>query len=180
MIKRITLSVALIFSVFIGYSQSDENSVDKPKWTDRLVIDGNVALQFGTFTLIGGNPQLGYRFTDRIVAGAGYSYFYSSFRSGGVKFADRIHGPTAFSRVLVNENIFARADYQRLTYTQVNGIEGLDNTVFRPADRLFLGGGYRQPISSRMFATAAVFIDVLDPNPQPFFRAGIEAGLGRW
>ena len=35
-----------------------ENEEKQSNWKDKLVLDGSLALQFGTSTLIGGNPQI--------------------------------------------------------------------------------------------------------------------------
>ncbi len=174
------LTAIFLCSIFISFTLfgQDENEEERASLKDKIVIDGNLSLQFGTFTLVGGNPQIGYRFTDRIVAGVGYSYYLNSFRAAGVRFNDKLHGPTAFGRVLVNESLFIRSDYQNLTYILDNASDAPPETFNR--DRLYLGGGYRTPISNRIYATVGVYLDVLDQTATPFFRAGIEAGLGNW
>lgn len=155
-----------------------EKEDNKSDWKDKIVVDGNLALQFGTYTLIGGNPQIGYRITERILAGAGYSYYLNSVRINAIRFNDKLHGPTAFTRVLVTDNLFARADFQSLTYVLDSASDAPPETFNR--DRLFIGGGYRQPVSQRINLTAGVYLDVLDPVAQPVFRAGVEAGFGNW
>ena len=159
-------------------AQQVENEEKQSNWKDKLVLDGNLALRFGASTLIGGNPQIGYRITDKIIAGAGYSYFLSSTKIGSVKYNDKLHGPTAFTRLLVTDNLFARADYQSLMYVLDSASDAPPQTFNR--DRLFLGGGYRYPLSSRVNFTGGLFLDVLDPSARPVFRAGVEAGFGRW
>jgi len=159
-------------------AQQVENEEKQSNWKEKLVLDGNLALRFGAPTLIGGNPQIGYRITDKILAGAGYSYFLSTTKVRSVKYNDKLHGPTAFTRVLVTDNLFARADYQSLMYVLDSASDAPPQTFGR--DRLFLGGGYRYPLGSRVNFTGGLFLDVLDPAASPVFRAGVEAGFGRW
>lgn len=174
--RHITILIACLALCLITIGQEVE---DKPSFTEKIVLDGNIALQFGTYTLIGGNPQVGYRITDRIVAGVGYSYYLSSFKDiTGTRFNDKLHGPTAFSRVLVNENIFLRSDYQSLTYILDTGSDS--SVQSDRVDRLYVGGGYRSLIGGNIYAIGGAYLDILDPTAQPFFRAGIEAGFRNW
>jgi hypothetical protein len=46
----------------------------------RLVFGGNLGASFGNFTFINISPQVGYRFSPMLTAGAGINYIYSSFR----------------------------------------------------------------------------------------------------
>ena len=172
--------ILLLSGLFLSmsvYAQQIENKENNSNWKDKLVIDGNLTLQFGTYTLIGGNPQIGYRITDKILAGVGYSYYLNSVRLGSVRYNDKLHGPTAFTRVLVTDNLFARADYQNLKYVLDTASDAPPETFNR--DRLFLGGGYRYPLGDRINFTGGVFLDVLDPVARPVFRAGVEAGFRR-
>lgn len=179
--------LSLSFSLFLclitfgqDYNPVIEDSKDKgPSFIDRLVIDGNVMLQFGNITVLGANPQLGYRITETFTAGLGYNYQYFSFRFGnGTKATDALYGPTAFANARIFDNYFLRADFQKLTYAQSSNTDA-DSYEFN-LDRLLLGGGMIQPVGGRVSAYFGVFIDVLAPRPQPIFRGGIQAGLGRW
>jgi len=180
MIVRIFLSVflACASSVALQCQTDSETKNSTSGWLDKFVIDGSVNAQFGDFTLIGGNPQIGYRITDNVVAGAGYSYFFSRVQIQGTSFTERLHGPTAFARVVVTDNLFARSDYQRLIFARGNNGDSASDVFNR--DRLFVGGGYRQRLGSRAFLTAGMFIDLLDPIARPVFRGGIESSFGNW
>ncbi|MFK7757018.1 MAG: hypothetical protein AB8B53_08825 [Flavobacteriales bacterium] len=176
----------LFLSVFLSlgalaqdYNPEPEKDDSGPSFKDRLVLDGNVVLQFGNITVLGANPQIGYRITETLTAGIGYNYQYFSFNYGnGTRAVDALYGPTAFANARIFDNYFLRADFQTLKYVQSSNLDA--NAFEFNLDRLLLGGGMIQPISDRVSAYFGAFIDVLSPNPTPIVRAGIQAGFGRW
>jgi len=171
--KLTAILISYFLCTTLGFSQ---NEPDKVPFKERLIIDGNLTLQFGNPTLIGGNPQLGVSVTKKILLGVGYSYHVFSFRDfGGTVIRDRFHGPTGFARVLVTNEIFLRSDYQNLIFILNNASDAPPETFNR--NRWFIGGGYRTQISGKLYATVGAYLDLLDPIARPFLRAGIEIGL---
>jgi len=166
------LSIIILFSFLATSLISQETSSIK----DKLVLDGNIGFQFGDGrTTIGINPQLGYEFTDEILAGVGYSFNSNSYTFLGTTNTQMSHGPTLFGRYLIQPSIFVRADFQSLKYSETSAG---DFTIpsFRD-ERFLIGGGYRKEIKPKIFATAGLFIDLLENGTRPQFRGGIEARL---
>ncbi|MFK7756821.1 MAG: hypothetical protein AB8B53_07810 [Flavobacteriales bacterium] len=168
----ITLSLICltISSVFCQIDTAKFNA-----FKQKLVFDGNISAQFGTVNTIGATPQIGYQFTDKLVAGIGYTYNSSSYSFLGERTSTRSHGPTLFGRYLINPNIFVRSEFHSIKTVFDSFGE------FTPAsvrdERFFIGGGYRYELTPKIHATAGVFLDILESNTRPQFRGGIEARL---
>ncbi len=172
--KSFLLFITLFISTFT-FSQSEETSdsgseFDKIK--EKLVFDGNISFQFGTTTTIGINPQIGYQFTDELVAGLGYSYNSQSYTFLGTKYSSSAHGPTLFGRYMINSEIFVRADFQTLKVSS-KGSSDFDFPSTR-VERFLVGGGYRYEISPKIYATAGAYIDLLN-DARLEIRGGVEA-----
>lgn len=67
--KRIILG---LFLFCVGITMTQAQGFDRSK----LVIGGNLGMQFGNYTLINVAPQVGYRLSPYFTAGAGVSYTY--------------------------------------------------------------------------------------------------------
>lgn len=157
----------------------EEEPTDKYQLKDHLVLDMNFLLQFGTVTTLGANPQLGYRVTPRITAGAGYNYIQQSvlINNFGDRVKDKFIGPTVFGSVMVYEGYFIRTDYQWLTLLLDNGTSIPSEFLL---DRWLIGVGNRNIVSRKLAISGGIYIDVKSPVLQPVFRTGIEYSFGGW
>ena len=54
----------------------DKRSLAERSFKERLTFGGSGALQFGTNTVIGGAPQVGYRINESLLLGAGGTYYF--------------------------------------------------------------------------------------------------------
>ena len=151
---------------------------EKKSALDNFVLDTNLALQFGTYTFLGANPQLGYQISSRIVAGAGYSYNLLTYK---FPLSDRVYnslrGPTVFGRLIITDSFFLRTDYQSLTSIEENGTSIPSEFSL---ERWYVGVGQRYYLSQKLYANASLNIDVLAPVIRPVFRTGIEYSFGGW
>lgn len=166
--------------------QQQKKGFDKEK----LVYGGGFSFNFfnGVFSA-GLSPVLGYRITDRFVAGIGLGYVYASQRDfnriGAQTFPLRRHliTPSAWARYLVISNFFVHVEgeynVQNWRFTEANfqgEPEKARLTVSSPA--VLVGGGLRQPIAEYSSLFIMGLYDVLqDPN-SPYYRNGIDFRVG--
>ncbi len=164
---------------------------------DKLVYGGGLSLGFGTVTNLGISPIVGYRITDRAVAGIGlgYQYFryknaYQNPQTGSYEnYNQHVFTPSVFGRYLLFDNFFVQAEYEynfisynRLAYDP-NGSGNVVNLTERvrvPA--LPAGIGYRQPVTDRSSFLIMALYDVLQNELSPygkqvFFRFGFNVGF---
>lgn len=172
----------LLLAVCSGNIQAQSDSIRRnagrgpaPKpFSDRLVFGGNIGLQFGTTTVINISPQVGYKVTDRFVAGVGGTYQYVSLRYFNARYEYKILGYNLWSRYYPFENLFAHAEYNRL-YSEwqpwtMKGKYWIDG--------ILVGGGYRQPIAGNFGANILVLFNVRPRDEWPYRNPIIQAGFG--
>ncbi len=147
---------------------------------DKVVIGGNVSLSFGSYTFIYLAPSLGYKFTDKLVAGPGFIYQYakiSAYDFNGNKigdFTNTVYGPKAFANYTIAEQFYGGLQMEYLNHkvpvsTGTTTYE-LENT-WTPV--LFLEAGYSSRIGRKGFAQIGLRYNVLhgpeSPYGSPFF-----------
>lgn len=138
------------------YSRPPENKSkpEKGKWTERLVIGGGAGAQFGNETYISLMPKVGYYFTEKVLAGVGFTYIYNRvnltniYGSGGV-FETSIYGGSAFGQYFLLENLFAHIEPEFLNYESYNSNTQGTERIWLGS--YFIGGGWRQAISKKGF-----------------------------
>ena len=143
---------------------SAQNSGNRPEnsFMDRVFFGGGLGLQFGTLTLIDVSPVIGYRVTERFEAGLGFTYKYYKYKdyyvdlNTGTSYdlKSNILGGSVFGRYHITESIFAHAEYETLNYRYEDyysyGGSILSDKRTAVINSIFIGGGYRQPISERV------------------------------
>lgn len=172
----------LLLAVCYGNIQAQSDSIRRnagrgpaPKpFADRLVYGGNIGLQFGNVTVINISPQVGYKVTDRFVAGIGVTYLYARFRSFNTIFENKILGYNAWSRYYPFENLFAHVEYNRL-YSEW---QPWTNKGKYWIDGVLVGGGYRQPIAGNLAANILVLFNLKYSDEWPFRNPMVQAGFG--
>jgi hypothetical protein len=169
----------LILLCLSGWSSFAQNEPDaKPKksrdFWDRIYIGGNLNINFGTVTILGGTPQIGYRITDNFVAGIGATYIYYSQNIPNYgRFETSIYGGNIFARHRITENIFAHTEYHILNvegWTE-QGIERTNVPLW------YVGGGYLQPIGDNTSISIMVLIDLIDDINSPYSNPLITGGF---
>lgn len=127
--------VVLLLLTGSAYAQQDslfvkrknEEFREKPAWTEKITFGGNFGLQFGRITQINISPLIGYRITDKFVAGGGPSYIYTSYKySNGLKVENTILGGRVFGQHIIFENLAARAEFEYLSIEYPVGFNGTD------------------------------------------------------
>lgn len=120
--KYLTVVILLMLTGSV-YAQQDslfvkrnkEEFREKPAWTEKITFGGNFGLQFGQVTQINISPLIGYRITDKFVAGGGPSFIYTSYKIYGRKFENTILGGRTFAQHVIFDNLSARGEFEYLS-----------------------------------------------------------------
>lgn len=146
---------------------------------DRLVYGGGLGLSFGNYTRISLAPQVGYRFNDHWVAGAGviYNYvkinrIYDPFQGQFVdpNFENTIYGPNFFGNYFPNDKLFFGAQFEYLNFDDYFYGNNQPNPTItnRWTPVLFAQGGYTQPIGEKGFLQVGLRVNLLHDERSPY------------
>lgn len=172
--------LSLVLALGLTFCQAQDQKM-APE--DRWVFGGNVALGFSNnLTIIGANPTVGYRLTERLTLGAGAAYYYQRFLNQSTS----IYGPQAFGRFLLaqdllgaGDRLFLQSDYYYISNEAYNFFNEEYERIWVP--QWFVGGGYYTQLSGRLFAGIIVMWDLIDDRraafPNPLIRGGVSIGL---
>lgn len=134
-------------SVRAQRNEGYDNSLKDLPLKERIVVGGGLGLSFGTqqdfFSI---SPMVGYRVTERLLAGSGITYRYTKYKyyKPAIKLTD--YGVNPFLRYTVFNGIFVQTEYEYLNYEFPVTVE----TSERRAYNSFLaGGGFVQPIGGK-------------------------------
>ncbi len=170
----------------IEQEEKDAEAEDfsEKKWKDRIIVGGNVSAQFGNATFIEVSPLVGYRITEDLTSGVGFTYQYLSENYNVYNFYDykaTVMGARIFSQYDLIFGIFAHAEYEyswyKFTFEDVTLGEYAGAV---PA--FFVGGGYNYQISNNARFQIMALYDVLHSaesiyiNPWSI-RMGFNIGL---
>jgi len=169
--------LSILFTVIIISASAQE------RLADRIYFGGGFGFSANSNqTNVSLSPQVGYKITDRYSAGIGIIYQYVGIKNPDVSVNN--YGWSLFNRFNVTEQIFAYAEFERLSFEYF--------TSFTPERKerlgynsLLIGGGYSEQLSrSASFSVTVLYnllYDVTDefqPYNSPLvIRAGIGVGL---
>ena len=157
--------------------QPQEEEEPKKGWKDRIFTGGGLNLQFGTVTVVGASPILGYMFTDKISAGIGITYLY--YQNNTFNYKSSIYGGRLFGRYFVIDQLFLHAEYEVLNLQVYNDVKKAYSREFAPG--LLLGAGYSQLVGGTVRLNLMVLWDVIEddyyPYTNPIIRGGLAFGL---
>jgi len=142
---------------------------------DRIYIGGNIGLQFGTQTILGISPQIGYKFTDQLIAGFGVQYYYFKYSDDYTKYSSNIYGGSLFAKYLLTDNLFLHTEYEVL-----NLAVPIDYGSFRREEvtSILVGGGYRQMLGERSSVDFLVLFNLNESRYSPYSNPIIRVGFG--
>jgi hypothetical protein len=120
--------------------------------SQRLTFGGDFGLSFGNAsTLINISPLIGYRITEKLTAGGGFTYLYVRGRIPGtvavVTNTYQTYGARVFGRYNVTESFFAHTEFEYLNVPYRNNRNGAEMRTWLPM--AWVGGGYRIPFGER-------------------------------
>jgi len=117
---------------------------------DRLRLGGSFGLNFGNFTNINLSPMAGLNLTDKLVAGVGITYMYTSFRPPGASASQRSSSSNYGGRVFLMYNLLPiitlQAEYEGLNVRYTDASQRLARTWIGSP---LIGGAYTQPLGGR-------------------------------
>ncbi len=176
-IMYILLLPGFSFSVTGQESTPTQPVTYKPTFKDRIILGGNFGIQFGSITLIDVSPQVGYRITERFIAGVGATYQY--YDDNYYHYSTNIFGGRAFLRYFVFRNFFAHAEYELLNYEPyyISPFESGRVNV----NSYLIGGGYAQQIGGNSFMGFEILWNLNETAytlyNNPIIRVGFGIGL---
>lgn len=152
-------------------------SKSQKSFRDNIFYGGYINLSFGSYTVIGIEPMIGYKLTPKLSTGVKVRYNYIKDDRYAKEYTTSTYGGSIFGRYLVTPKFYAQAEAASYSYE------------YRPSgDRewvpfLLLGGGYIQPLSERTWLNVEILFDVMqdEKSPyedwEPFFSIGVGAGF---
>jgi hypothetical protein len=187
--KRLLILISIVFAgqslaqvddVYTGERKQNDkkentrkaSSASWLKLKEKLVFGGFVmpgygVSSFGSTFYVSANPNIGYRITEKLVAGVGFNYNYINFKPKvGKAYSQSIYGPNAFARYLVFENVFAQIQYDKLNQPDYYS-PNASSRIW--VDYLLAGGGYYQRIGDRSGMVLSIMYN-LTPNRNSVYR----------
>jgi hypothetical protein len=185
---RSLLIFFLLCCVFAGEAQkgkSYDNSLEGLPLKERIVTGGGLGLAFGsTQDFISVSPMIGYRVTERLLAGTGFTFRYTKYKYYQPALTLTDWGFNPFLRYTIFNNIFLHTEYEYLNYEFPTTPE---QSVRKAFNSFLAGGGFIQPIGDKaaFYITALYNFSYKEPLPgqySPYYsplilRAGISMGF---
>lgn len=184
--RKLTFLICFILLSNLVIAQYD-NSLKGVPFKERITVGGGLGLGFGSDQdFVSLSPMIGYRVTERFLAGTGITYRYTKFKNPiDIKLVD--YGVNPFLRYTLFNNVFVQTEYEYLNY-EAPTWNGSDFTTQRKNYTAFLaGGGFLQPIGDRasFFLMALYNFSYTEPKVgeySPYYsplvlRAGINFGF---
>lgn len=146
---------------------------------DNLFFGGYLNLSFGSYTVIGIEPMIGYKINPKLSAGVKVRYDYIKDDRSGRDYTTSTYGGSIFGRYSVTPKFYAQAEVASYNYEYFY-VSGSDRDW---VPFLFLGGGFVQPLGERSWLNIQVLFDVLQDNAspydnwEPFFSIGVGTGF---
>lgn len=139
--------LSLATAVYAQRGDSYDNSLKGVPLKERIVVGGGLGASFGSqqdfFSI---SPMIGYKVTERLMAGSGVTYRYTKYKfySPAIKLID--YGFNPFARYNIFNGIFAQVEYEYLNYEFPVTIE---QSVRKAYNSFLAGGGFVQPIGDK-------------------------------
>lgn len=148
--RKAIITAFLVFSVLGIANAQMSKDID---WKDKVFIGGNFGVTFGSYTNVNVSPMIGYKFTDKTLAGISLTYQYVKDSRYAVEFSSSIYGAGLWGRQFVTDNIFLHAEYELLNYEKY--FAGKTNERAWLGTGL-VGGGYRYEL---LYVTALYILN---------------------
>jgi len=178
---RSVLFCSFCFVMTVSVMAQGDNSLQGAPLSDRIVTGGGFGMSFNSqMDYISLSPLVGYKITQKLVAGASVTYRYTKYKyyTPALKLNDYGVGP--FIRYSIFKNIYVQTEFEYLNYEfPTTGTESIRQTY----NSFLAGGGFFQPVGDKavLFVTALYNFSYTDPQPgiySPYYsplilRAGI-------
>jgi hypothetical protein len=147
---------------------------------DNIFYGGYINLSFGSYTVIGIEPMVGYKLTPKLSTGVKVRYNYIQDDRYAQSYTTSTYGGSIFGRYLVTPKFYAQAEAASYNY-EFFYFSGGSEREWVPF--LLMGGGFIQPLSERTWLNVEILFDVLQDEKSPyedwapFFSIGVGAGF---
>lgn len=147
---------------------------------DKVYFGGYFNMSFGSYTLIGIEPMIGYKLLPRLSVGAKFRYDYMQDKRYAETYTASNYGASVFSRLVLFKGLYAHAEYAGYNY-KFYYADGESEREWVPF--LLVGGGYTMRVGNRTSVNAQILFDVLqnDKSPysryEPFYSVGVGVGF---
>lgn len=180
----------LIWCTRSGLAQTTDSLAARGFQQQKIFVGGSLGLSIGTYSYLGINPLVGYRFNSVFAAGIALNAQYNATRyyQANNTVNERDHfgllGGGIFGRVYPIPQLFIhiQPEWDASFGTSIY-YDGRPDQKYRvQTSSMLLGAGYARQVGTSSFATLMLLYDVLQ-NPespygnQPLLRAGFEVGL---
>ncbi len=173
--KLLSVFIFMCFTFQIQAQQAkDKKTKDDRDFWDRIYIGGNLNLNFGSVTILGGNPVIGYRFTENFTAGIGgtYIYFSQNIQNYG-RFETSIYGGNIFARHVITESLFAHSEFHILNVESFT----LQGPQRGNVPLWYVGGGYRLPLGDNTSISIMLLYDLIQDLNSPYSNPQVRGGF---
>ncbi len=171
--------LTLLFVLFIMFPALAQREVDGSSFMDRVYFGGGLDLAFGTITIIGASPLVGYMITEKLSAGVGITYQYYKDNRFTPDFTTSIYGGRLFARYNIFDPFFLYNEYEITSFDFTPSMEGGRESI----SAYYLGAGLHQPIGRNAGFMVIALYDLLydefrsSRNSAFSFRLGFSIGF---
>jgi hypothetical protein len=151
-------------------------------WYDKISFGGNVGAAFGSgYSSVLLQPLVFYRFTEKTMAGTGFTYYYWSQKyilgNGQTKtISDNAYGYNLFARQMLFNPVFAHVEWNPMNFTYYNRFSGEEKRIWK--NSLYVGGGIQQSISGRGGFYIMALYDLLWDQDRSFYPIPYDFRVG--
>jgi hypothetical protein len=169
--------------------QNKEKGKEKVPFSQRLIFGGDIGLSFGTITYIKIAPIIGYRISDRLVAGLGPIYIYENYKNYNLE--SSTYGGKALASFTVIKGRDAGGVFPlgNIVFYAENEVINVESYFYDPIynyyyfndrvwiDNLLLGGGLSQSLGGRFGITIYLLWDVTQNEYSPYNNPIVKFGF---
>ncbi len=167
----ILLLITSCISVFASAQNTDTTYVEDPfeKQSSfdksKLYYGGYVNVAFGSYTVIGATPLVGYKVSPKFSVGTQLTYEYVKDKRYSFTEEYSNYGLSVFTRYRVIPQLYAHAEFSEMNY-KLYYSDGGSTREWVPF--LWLGGGFSQPVSRNTWFNIQVLFDVINHENSPY------------
>ncbi len=153
-----------------------ESKFDKSK----MYFGGYANMSFGSYTVIGVQPLVGYKLTPKFSIGGKVSYEYIKDKRYLEDYTTSNYGASVFSRLRILPTFYGHVEFSSMSYDLYDA-EGNNSRKWVPF--LYVGGGYSQRLTKNSYLNAQILFDVINSdnspykNWEPYYSVGIGVGF---
>lgn len=148
---------------------------------DKIYFGGYFNLSFGSYTVIGFEPMIGYKLTPKLSLGVKVRYDYISDKRYEPTRNYSNYGGSIFARYRIIPPLYFHVEYAGISYEYFNSISLTSEREWVPF--LFVGAGYSQRMGGKAWLNAQILFDVLQSSKspynewEPFYSIGVGVGF---